>query len=314
MLNTQTPLKLIQDVSTRWNTVYYMMERLIEVRWPVVAVLSNPDVTKKSHAATLEMTTEQWNLMTEVSPLLKPFELATVLLSSEKGATSSCVFPVVIGIRERLENTGEEDDDALSNAAQNVRMGLLDNLISRFGLDQLDPPDETLMPLLIASFIDPRFRSLDFLTAEGRASVASAAKRTCLQHPAVIEEAEEQRDQPAEPEKKKSKTEEALGLLCRRQIHHGPQRSQDENIQREIAAFSAEPAIDVDADPLMWWKGNAERFPKLAHLARMFLSIPATSVPSERVFSKAGQVVNKFRSCLKPKNVDAILFLNKNKE
>jgi len=34
-----------------------------------------------------------------------------------------------------------------------------------------------------------------------------------------------------------------------------------------------------------------------------------TSVPSERLFSKAGEVVAARRSNIKPKNVDMILFL-----
>lgn len=41
-----------------------------------------------------------------------------------------------------------------------------------------------------------------------------------------------------------------------------------------------------------------------------YLSIPATSVPSERVFSKAGFVCNQRRNRLEPKKVDQILFLN----
>ena len=63
---------------------------------------------------------------------------------------------------------------------------------------------------------------------------------------------------------------------------------------------------------LEWWKLNESRFPNIAKLAKAVLCIPATSAPSKRLFSAAGHIVNKRRTCLKPENVDVILFLNKN--
>ena len=44
----------------------------------------------------------------------------------------------------------------------------------------------------------------------------------------------------------------------------------------------------------------------LAHM--MYFGVPGTSVLSERLFSKAGEVVAARRSNIKPKNVDMILF------
>lgn len=42
--------KLIQDVSTRWNSTYYVIQRLLEQRWPVTATLSDPEIPKgKQH-------------------------------------------------------------------------------------------------------------------------------------------------------------------------------------------------------------------------------------------------------------------------
>ena len=47
----------------------------------------------------------------------------------------------------------------------------------------------------------------------------------------------------------------------------------------------------------------------------MYFGVPGTcgtSVPSDRLFSKAGEVVTARRSNIKPKNVGMIPFLNKN--
>ena len=46
-------------------------------------------------------------------------------------------------------------------------------------------------------------------------------------------------------------------------------------------------------DPLQWWKLNATRYPCVSVLARKYLAIPATSVPSERAFSLTGHLVNE---------------------
>ena len=51
---------------------------------------------------------------------------------------------------------------------------------------------------------------------------------------------------------------------------------------------------------------------QLSESAMHFLCIPATSVPSERLFSKAGEMVSHRRSCVKPDTIKKVLFFNKN--
>ena len=45
-------------------------------------------------------------------------------------------------------------------------------------------------------------------------------------------------------------------------------------------------------------------------LARRYLCIPATSAPSERVFSAAGLTIAKDRASLNPETADALIFLH----
>jgi hypothetical protein len=48
------PLNLVQYVRTRWNSVYEMFERLVKLRWPVAAVLSDRTFVKAADAETLK--------------------------------------------------------------------------------------------------------------------------------------------------------------------------------------------------------------------------------------------------------------------
>ena len=60
-----------------------------------------------------------------------------------------------------------------------------------------------------------------------------------------------------------------------------------------------------------WWKAHHKTYPLLAKLAKVYLGIPATSVPSERVFSAAEDIVTAQRSALNAENVDKLIFFRK---
>ena len=86
----------------------------------------------------------------------------------------------------------------------------------------------------------------------------------------------------------------------------------DLSVLEEVKSYFQERPIKRREDPLCWWRVNGSRFPHLEILARKYLAIPATSTPSERVFSVAGIVVDKRRSALTAEMIDALVFLNKN--
>ena len=71
------------------------------------------------------------------------------------------------------------------------------------------------------------------------------------------------------------------------------------------------PTIERN-DPLIFWKNNETAKPILSRLARRYLSAPPGSVPSERLFSLAGDIANNKRNRLLPDKVEMLLFLKKN--
>lgn len=83
-------------------------------------------------------------------------------------------------------------------------------------------------------------------------------------------------------------------------------------IHEEVTSYKAIGCILVDEDSLAWWKNNAHKYLHIARLAQHDLAVPGTSVPSERIFSSAGDIVTASRSHLLPENVDKLIFLQKN--
>ena len=54
--------KLKQDIATRWNSTFYMVHQM---RWPVVAVLSDDYVTKRSDRH-LDLRPDQWQVVRSI--------------------------------------------------------------------------------------------------------------------------------------------------------------------------------------------------------------------------------------------------------
>jgi hypothetical protein len=114
-----------------------------------------------------------------------------------------------------------------------------------------------------------------------------------------------------EPPVKKGALEDLFGDVYVVKVE--PSKSLFQRADTEITRYRNETSsIHIGDNPLMWWKFNETSFPLLAKLAKMLLTIPATSVPSERVFSTAGEVVSAQRASLTGENVDILIFLKKN--
>jgi len=85
---------------------------------------------------------------------------------------------------------------------------------------------------------------------------------------------------------------------------------QSKKLNSELKLYLSLPAISADADPLDWWKAHVKEMPMLSKVARKYLCIPATSVPSERVFSASGHILSPQRSRLSNQNMNMLTFLH----
>ncbi|EPS92667.1 hypothetical protein FOMPIDRAFT_1104140, partial [Fomitopsis schrenkii] len=62
-------------------------------------------------------------------------------------------------------------------------------------------------------------------------------------------------------------------------------------------------------DPVAWWHENRLRYPSLSRMAISYLTIPATSVDVERIFSRGRLLLPHVRNGMSARSVRALLCL-----
>lgn len=216
---------------------------------------------------------------------LRPFEEVTKEISTEKHASVSKVIPLVTLL---WRSTASHESQGIKLAAE-----LSAHCQHRFRAI------ESCYGLAVSTFLDPRFKNFGF---RDMANVEAVKKRLITEMQSV-----NQTSVPA-PEPSTSSATSSVSVtapaitssspaakggiwtefdsqILASQQHHTP--GTDAFI--EMRRYSEEKRVPRDGDPLLWWKMNKPTFPSLSKLAEKHLTVIATSVPAERIFSKAGQ-------------------------
>jgi len=313
----QRPVKVIQDVPTRWNSVFYMLQRLVRLKLPIMAVLEDDSVTTKPEHRALLLKDKMWTLADDLVRVLSPAERATALLGGQSYVTLAFVLPIVSSLVKHLakeEAKAAAEQGTVKTCIKNFCNTLTLELKKKFGLDPINP----VSILSLAASLDPRSRGLTYLPDD---KSQTALKQELLQRLIIISSDKESNSKDSSKEKEvvpPAKKKKSSGKDYELEFFFGGDSSDKDCphnvlIQQELNTYFAERPPSADTEPLCWWKVNAARYPKMNELAKQLLCIPATSVPSERIFSAAGHIVSKLRAALSPENVDALLFLRQNK-
>ncbi len=69
---------------------------------------------------------------------------------------------------------------------------------------------------------------------------------------------------------------------------------------------------DAFNDPLKWGKENCAKYPYVANIDRKYLAIPATSAPSERVWSRLARILSFLRAHLSDDLVGRMMYVKEN--
>ena len=324
--NKRLQRSLVRDVATRWNSSYLMLDRLVAEKASVSTVLEDETFTSARDCSSLKLTGTQWDLAEELAKALKPLHAATTALSLEQNSSISTVMPIISGILQHMEKS-----DSDSHAVCCFKRQVTADLQARFpstgkGMDC------SVNVTWLAAAIDPRFKELKFLKEKMRGYVWTAIEdrvKAISQKKATEKKASEPcasleaalpqlaptsvdaiEPPPAKVAKPASHDMDVMAFLLG---ETAASNMQTQASLSEVERFRAEPPVAISTNILQWWRVNKDCFPSLARVARQLLSTPATSTPSERLFSTAGIACNRKRASLMPENLNMVVFLNKNK-
>ena len=346
LLNLQPPetkdhhkVRVVQDVATRWWSTYSMCERLLRLQ-PFLAIMENRGELK------CNLTCEQWINLGKIEKLLLPFMFAQKWMEGEAYVTISLVPYVISTVRSKLETfVRDHSQTPLEFLGQellrdfNNRWGkgtsgkvFTENNIRGSRNRQKGIPQK----IFIAAALDPRTKSLKGIPQADKDLIWGVVKDKLLQ---IMREEQNNNNEnvagmPVVAENIIENDNDFLfneveepaivqGADNENQLEHdnlGP--NLEAQIEVEFARYKLEVPLPmrvpkgpndnklVFSNPLDWWKTKFGTYPIISKLARRVLCIPATSAPSERVFSNAGLTIANDRARLRVDNAAACIFLH----
>ncbi|XP_046399928.1 E3 SUMO-protein ligase ZBED1-like [Ischnura elegans] len=283
---------LKQEVPTRWNSTYIMFQSILRNKEPLLSTLA----LLKTEAT---LTQKDFEITEKLCHILLPFYEVTLEVSSEKHVTASKLIPLTQGMKRYLETLNFDDqEEEVSKFLAKIKS----EMERRFS------HIEDIPLLAEASMVDPRFKNMGF---DSHKAIEKAKNNLIRKATAVslVDEA------PGTSQEIRMELETSgcvwkhLDSLVQHKICD---RSPTAAAITEVDKYLKEPHLLRHEDPLQWWCKNQGTFPRLFLVMQKRLCIVGSSVPCERVFSKAGNILSERRRSLKPNKLSKILFLNYN--
>ncbi|WAR26789.1 ZBED1-like protein [Mya arenaria] len=214
------------------------------------------DVTKKADRDLL-LRDGEWGIVADISTVLGPFTHVTTFMSKDKDVSIGEMFPIVYSLVGTVLQPCNNDTALVASMKTTLR----DEMTERFQPGR----DETAESLpMLASLLDPRYKKLSFLPRQLR-------RRTHTMLEGRLDDV---------PLKVSSRDDGDCATPAKRPRLEFMVTFPESSVEDDLQLYLAEKMDDA-TPALKWWRRNENRFPKVAHVARSVLAVPATSVPSE---------------------------------
>lgn len=311
---------VVQDVSTRWNSTYLMLESALKFQ-KAFERMEDDDQHYVSYFKEDggPPNSDDWENANVFVLFLKSFYDITLKFSGSMYVTSNLYFHEMCSIHSDLTSLIESSDDlVLSKMATSMK-----NKYDKYwgSIDRLNNL------LLISVILDPRYK-LKYVTFcfEDIFVIDEVGKKSEKVKNLLIRLYEYYKDLDTKiggcgssSDVGKSsivdsrKFDKKVGFSKLSSVAKFKQRIGKYDcveMKNEVERYSLEPCEHVDDDDfeiLAWWKMNSIKYRVLSHIAKDVFAIPISTVASESTFSTGGRIIDSFRSSLSPKMVEALI-------
>lgn len=282
--------KLIRDVKTRWNSTYSMLDSFLENKLIINSVLSlQKDFVK------LELAENEWKEIDYFCTFLKPFFEFTKVMSGSDYPTLGTLLLLLDHLSDHITTTIQKTKIPwVKVIAQEMDIkfkSISENLYNSSAY--------------LALILDPRYKTqvlpdrIDENTIKG----ILVEEYKNYQDLERLYNDENDDDASVVGDKRKS-----IGLLD----HMIQKKKKSNNLQsrNEVDEYLITLTEPSNINPCEWWRNHKSNYPLLSKIARDYIGIPSTSVPSEQAFSKSGELINKKRNRLGDNSIEACMCLN----
>ncbi|KAH8280579.1 hypothetical protein KR018_010984 [Drosophila ironensis] len=291
-------LNLKQEVPTRWNSTYEMLESLWQLKDAVMVAVTGL-------GSELVLSQTQWKVIEDVLPILRPFYQITTEISAETNVSLSIVNVLVKLLKKKLTEL-DVSNEYLFPVAQRLQ----NELIKRFSaLEKNDMYTES-------TILDPRFKGHSFMSSEYFSAESELKRKVLLDQIDVKLESEPETELPTSSESPSKGVEASEQSIWHDFDLQFTQTSRASNnlpaAHREVDRYLEEELLQRTEDPLVWWEKRKNIYPLLYKFARKRLLLVANSVPCESLFSSAGELIRTRRTFLEPIEAKDLVFLQNN--
>ena len=296
-----------------------MPERCIHLQIPLCKLIDELGLEGPSEA--------DWSAAKMLCQFLKPFQIVTDYLQGEKYPTLGSLSRKITQLMLYLSRPNPPHSWGLLNKTW-VDLPTPVSSMHNFLLRDMKRHWHTGNVLLgMAAIVDPRHKSLEWLKPHQQHLIQQQLldEMFAVAEIPIPDNDENNEDDAAVPPKLKHRRFEDCDFLDAdeeesEKLDHNsdaPAHGLRREVKDEFDAWLLIPEVrQVNAtspiDPLACWKLHDSWFPRASKLARKYLAIPASSAPSELVFSRAKLIQQRQRWNLLPQRLEACVMVKHN--